>query len=74
MGIVKTIKKYGVDNFTFEVLLSGISIEEIDQYEIDYIKKYESHVSTGKGYNVSFGEDVLLKIILILVLTTEKLV
>lgn len=55
MVIAKAIKKYGKENFKFEVLLPGIPIEEIDDYEIEYIKKYESHVSTGKGYNVSKG-------------------
>lgn len=55
MAIAKAINKYGKENFKFEILLSGIPIEKIDEYEIEYIKKYESHVSTGKGYNVSKG-------------------
>lgn len=55
MAIAKAIKKYGVDNFKFEVLLSNIPIEEIDEYEIKYIIKYNSHVSNGHGYNISRG-------------------
>ena len=55
MAIAKAINKYGKENFKFEVLLSGIPIEKIDEYEIEYIKRYESHVSTGKGYNISKG-------------------
>lgn len=55
MAIAKAIKKYGVENFKFEVLLSNIAIEDIDDLEREYIEKYQSHVSTGKGYNVSKG-------------------
>lgn len=55
MVIAKAIKKYGSENFTFEVLLDNIPEEEIDAYEQEYIKKLETHVSTGKGYNVSWG-------------------
>ena len=55
MAIAKAIKKYGKENFRFEVLLSNIPIDEIDNYEIGYIKKYHTHVSEKKGYNVSYG-------------------
>ena len=55
MAIAKAIKKYGKDNFKFEILESDIPLEEIDEKEIYYIKKMESHVSTGKGYNISKG-------------------
>lgn len=55
MVIAKAIKKYGKENFKFEILLSNIPIDKIDQYEQEYIKKYHTHVSEGKGYNVSWG-------------------
>lgn len=55
MAIAKAIKKYGRDNFKFEVLEANIPLEKIDEKEIYYIKKMESHVSTGKGYNISKG-------------------
>ena len=48
MAIARAIKKYGADNFKFEVLKSNIPIEEIDDYKIEYIKKYNTHVSGGK--------------------------
>lgn len=51
--IAKAIQKYGKHNFTFTILQSNISIEEIDQLEIDTIKKYNSLVPNG--YNVSKG-------------------
>ena len=54
MAIAKAIKKYGVENFKFEVLLSNIPLEEIDDKEIEYIKKYHTHV-TEHGYNISKG-------------------
>lgn len=55
MAIAQAIRKYGAENFKFEILLSGIPIEKIDEYEQEYIQKYETHISTGKGYNVSWG-------------------
>lgn len=55
MAIAKAIQKYGADNFNFQILLSGISIEQIDDLEIKYIKEYHTHISEGKGYNISKG-------------------
>lgn len=66
MAIAKAIKKYGVENFTFEVIEENVPLEEIDQKEKDYILYYESHVSTGKGYNVSKGVYIILKILFML--------
>ena len=55
MVIAKAIKKYGKDNFKFELIEEDVSLEEIDEKEQYYIDFYQSHVSTGKGYNVSKG-------------------
>lgn len=55
MAIAQAIKKYGKENFKFELLEKNIPIERIDEKEIYYIQKLETHVSTGKGYNVSKG-------------------
>lgn len=55
MAIAKAIKKYGKENFKFEVIESNISLDEIDEKEIYYINKFETHVSLGKGYNISKG-------------------
>lgn len=55
MAIAKAIKKYGVENFKFEVIESNVPLEEIDEKEIYYIKFYNSHTSGGKGYNISKG-------------------
>lgn len=55
MAIAQAIKKYGKENFTFEILKSNIPIDEIDKYEQIYIKKYHTHVSENRGYNISHG-------------------
>ncbi len=55
MAIAKAIKKYGAENFNFELIEENVPLEKIDEKEIYYIKLYESHVSTGKGYNISKG-------------------
>lgn len=39
MAIAKAIKKYGVENFKFEVLFRNVPIEEIDELEIKTIKE-----------------------------------
>lgn len=56
MVIAKAIKKYGVDNFKFEVLFRNLSIEEAKAKEIELIKEKNSQVPNG--YNVSPGGDL----------------
>ena len=51
--IAKAIKKYGKENFQFEVLYRNISIEDIDELEIKTIQEKNSLVPNG--YNVSRG-------------------
>lgn len=53
MVIAQAIKKYGVENFKFEILLSGLTKEEANEKEINYIKEKNSLVPNG--YNVSKG-------------------
>jgi group I intron endonuclease len=48
------IRKYGIENFLHEILLEVYSLEEIDQAEIDHIKKYNSS-DKNYGYNISLG-------------------
>ena len=49
------MRKYGFNNFHFEILQDNIqSKEEMDQLEKDYIKKYNSLV-TQNGYNIELG-------------------
>nr|DAL45328.1 MAG TPA_asm: intron associated endonuclease [Caudoviricetes sp.] len=53
MVIGKAIEKYGIENFTFEILFSSLSLEEANNKEIELIKEYNCRVPNG--YNVSFG-------------------
>lgn len=53
MVIARAIRKYGVDNFKFEVLYKDIPIEQIDELEIKIIKEKNSQVPNG--YNVALG-------------------
>ena len=46
--LYNAIKKYGKENFYFEVLEKNISKKEIDEKEIYYINLYDSYYN---GYN-----------------------
>lgn len=53
MIIARAIRKYGVENFKFEVLLRNLSPEEANEKEIELIKIKNSLVPNG--YNVATG-------------------
>lgn len=53
MVIARAIKKYGVENFKFEILLSGLSVEEADEKEEELI--IEKNCRVPYGYNVARG-------------------
>lgn len=53
MVIARAIRKYGKENFKFEVLLKNLSPEEANQKEIELIKEKESLIPNG--YNVASG-------------------
>ena len=53
MAIAQAIKKYGANNFDFEVLLSGLTIEEASEKEIELIKTKNTRVPNG--YNIAAG-------------------
>ena len=52
----RALRKYGEDNFTFEIL-EQCDIEELDNKEIKYINQYNSfiHFENSNGYNNSIG-------------------
>lgn len=55
------IGKYGKENFSMEVIDdSAKTIEELINLEKQYIKEYDSFISGGKGYNMTFGGDGVL--------------
>ena len=51
--IGKAIQSDGVENFSFEVLLTNIRDEDISQLECEYIKKFNSLLPNG--YNADLG-------------------
>lgn len=51
--ISKAIRKYGVENFKFEVLEEGLSAQAASDREIQLIREYDCMVP--KGYNVAKG-------------------
>ena len=57
MIIGKAIKKYGVDNFHFEILYEGLTLDEANEMEIKLIKDFNS--LTPNGYNISIGGGVI---------------
>jgi group I intron endonuclease len=65
----KAIQKYGWDNFTHEVLESGLSYDDACEKERHYIKLFHSLISemgynleTGGGANTSVNEETKKKI------------
>lgn len=48
------IQKYGWDNFTHTVLISGLTLEEANELEIEYISKFKTQ-DKRFGYNLAAG-------------------
>lgn len=57
--LYKAFKKYGIDNFTYE-LVEECDIDILDEREIFYIQKYNSYVGAenSNGYNLNIGGGV----------------
>jgi group I intron endonuclease len=53
MLISKAIKKYGVENFTFEVIATTTSLNLANESEIELIAQYQSQAPFG--YNATIG-------------------
>lgn len=51
----KAIKKYGQNNFSFEVLEKFTNIKIVKEKEKEYISKFNSYYLTGHGYNMTLG-------------------
>jgi group I intron endonuclease len=49
----RAIKKYGPDNFEWEVLEGVVSVDDLNYLEIYYIEKYNTFI--GEGYNSTKG-------------------
>ena len=55
MIFLRAIKKYGKENFKWEIIDSAQTKEELNFKEKFYIIYYNSGVNNGKGYNVASG-------------------
>lgn len=54
--IDKAIDKYGIDNFEIKILAHNIPTQEkLNDYEKFFIKRYNSSIKNGEGYNVAEG-------------------
>jgi len=54
--LYKAFRKYGVDNFTFKVVLENLTIEQAKESEVLLIEELDS-LSDNQGYNVTKGGD-----------------
>lgn len=57
---ISAIRKYGWENFSHEILVSGLSKEEAEAKEIELIARYDS-TNREKGYNHELGGNALGK-------------
>lgn len=56
--IINAMRKYGFNNFKFEILETVFSREELKKKEIEYINFYKS-TDVNTGYNISLGGDLI---------------
>jgi group I intron endonuclease len=54
-AIHKAIRKYGSNNFIFDIIATCKNQNDANELEILLIEQYQSHISTGRGYNMSKG-------------------
>ena len=60
-SLYRAIRKYGVENFSFEIIQDNIqTLEQLDKAEIYWIDYYNSFI---KGYNETFGGQKYHKIL-----------
>ena len=57
--IHRAIRKYGIENFTFEIIDFCLNKEELDEEETYWIQKYDSYIN---GYNATMGGEGVLRI------------
>ena len=51
----RALLKYGIENFSLEIVEDNIPISELDNKEKYWISYYDSFYATGKGYNLTEG-------------------
>lgn len=53
--LYKAIRKYGLDNFKFEIIDEANDVDELNTKEIYWIAYYDCCVDNNKGYNLDKG-------------------
>lgn len=53
--VYRAIKKYGWENVKHEILFECVPEDQVDELEIYLIKKYNSQIDEGNGYNIDYG-------------------
>lgn len=53
--LYRAIRKYGLKNFSIEIIATGSSFEELDKLEIYYIKVLNTLIDFNQGYNLDKG-------------------
>lgn len=53
----RALRKYGLDNFTWEIIDNAESKKEADMLERYYIEQYRTYKNSGIGYNMTKGGD-----------------
>lgn len=51
----RAVQKYGMENFSLEIIEDNIPLEQLDEREIYWIKYFDSYYTSGKGYNETKG-------------------
>lgn len=51
----RALRKYGIENFEWEIIDTAETIEELNEKEIYWIDKLESLIDYGHGYNCNKG-------------------
>ena len=59
--LYKAFRKYGVENFIFEILEDNIKLIDIADKELFYINKFNSYANIGCGYNQTDYTDCALR-------------
>lgn len=57
----KAIRKYGIDNFSFEIICKTNNKRKVSELERKYIIQYNSLVNVGHGYNQTLYTDCSLR-------------
>lgn len=52
--VLKSIKKYGIENFNFKIIDTAQTLHELNYKEIKYISTYNT-TNRNLGYNIEFG-------------------